>query len=86
MSGVARTVEQDDRCAHRVSEDDRPGYSERVAEGADVVGACLEAPRACVAPVRPSVATQIEVDDLGMLREPAEVRLEVRVVKDPGPP
>ena len=69
MSGVARTVEQDDRSAHRVSEDDRSGYSDRVAEDADVVRACFEAPRACVAPVRPSVPTQIEVDDLGMLRE-----------------
>ena len=69
MSGVARAVEQDDRSAHRVSEDDRSGYPDRVAEDADVVRARLEAPGARVAPVRPSVPAQIEVDDLGMLRE-----------------
>ena len=77
MSGVARTVEQDDRSAHRVSEHDRSGDADRVAEGTNVVGAGFEAPRACVAPVRPSVPTQIEIDHLGLLREPAEVRFEV---------
>ena len=82
--GVARPVEQDDRPAHRVPEDDRPGYPSRVTEGANVVGACLEAPPGCLAPCRPPVPTQIEVDDLGMLGEPGEVRLEVGVVVDPG--
>jgi hypothetical protein len=84
MSGMAGAVEQHDRCAHRVSEDDRPLYPERLAEDADVVRAGLEAPRGCVAPLRSPVSTQIEVDNLGMLREPSEVRLEVRVVVDPG--
>ena len=69
MPAMAGTVEQDDRTTHRMSEEDRASYSERVAEHADVVRACFEAPRACVAPVRPSVPTQIEVDNLGMLGE-----------------
>jgi hypothetical protein len=32
MTRVAGPVEQDDRPAHRVSEENRPGYSDRIAE------------------------------------------------------
>lgn len=39
VSWVARPVEQDDRRAQRVSEDDRSDYPDRVAEDADVVRA-----------------------------------------------
>ncbi len=53
---------------------------DRVAECSDVVCGPFEAPRARAAPVGTAVPAQIEVDDLGMLGEPAEVRLEVGMV------
>ena len=81
--GWRAPVEQDDRPAHRVPEHDRPFYPGRVAEAADVVGAGLETPPGCLAPGRPAVPPQIEVDDLGKPGEPGEVRLEVRVIVDP---
>ena len=68
VPGVARPVEQDNGAAHRVPEDDRPGYRGGVAEGADVVSARLEASPGCVAPGRPAMPAQIEVDDLSMPR------------------
>ena len=64
-------------------EDDWAGDTDGVAEGADVVRACFEAERGYVAPVRPPVPAQVKVDNLGMLHERGEVRLEVGVV--PGP-
>ena len=45
MPWVACRVQQDDRRAHRVPEDDRPGDPERVAEGAEVVRAGPEVAR-----------------------------------------
>jgi hypothetical protein len=81
---MARPVEQDDRAAHRVPEHDRPGDPDRVTEDADIVRACFEAERSYVAPVRPPVPAQIEVNDLGVLQQRGEVRLEVRVVPDSG--
>jgi hypothetical protein len=48
MSAVARPVEQDDRPAHRVPEDDRSGDPGRVTENAAVVSAGLEAPGGCI--------------------------------------
>jgi hypothetical protein len=70
---------------HRVAEDDRTGDADRITEGSDVVRASFEAPCGCVAPVRPPVPAQIDVDNLGMLPQPGEVRFEVGVVVDPGP-
>ena len=64
-----------------MAEDDRPLDPERVAERADVVGACLEGPRGGIAPRRTTVAAQVEVDDLHPRREPGEPGLEVRVVE-----
>lgn len=67
MSRVASPVKEHDRGAHRMPKDDRPGYPDRVTEEADVVRAFFEAPRGRVAPGRPAVPAQIEVDNLGML-------------------
>ena len=83
MPGVPRRVEHRHEAAERVPVDDRSDDAERVAEGADVVGARLEAPVPRVAPVGTAVAAQIEVHDLCRLREPVEVGLEVRVVEAP---
>ena len=87
MTGVAGPVEEDDRppieCPRRI------GLAmPTVSQNAWMSSAVLfEAPRASVAPVGTAVPAQIEVDDLGMLGEPAEVRLEVGMVIDcPGPP
>lgn len=77
MPGVTGPVQQDDRAAHRVPEDDRPDYPERVAENADVIGARLKGPPVCLSPGRSSVPPQIEIDDLSMPSQPSEVRLEI---------
>ena len=81
MAGVARRIEHGDEAAEGVSVHDRPVNGERVAEGADVVCARLEAPRTGVAPLGAAVAAQVQVDHLRRLRKPSEVRLEVRVVE-----
>lgn len=86
VAGVPRPVQEDDRAAQRVAEDDRPRDADRVAEGAHVVGARLEAPPRGVAPVGAAVPAQIEVDDLRVVGEPGEGGLEVRVVVGSGPP
>jgi hypothetical protein len=67
-----------------VPEHDRVVDADRVAEGADVVGAGLEAPRGSIPPGGPAVPAQVEVDHLRALGEPGEVRFEVGVVVDPG--
>src|ERR671924_443990 len=64
-----------------MSVDDGPGDTEGVAEIADTVGAHLEAPRRGVAPLRPAVPGEVEIDDLRDLGEPREIGLEVRVVE-----
>ena len=67
-----------------MSEDDRLGDSDRVAERADVVRAYVEVPLGWVAPSGSAVPAQVEVHDLSMLGESGEVGLEVRVVKAAG--
>ena len=68
VAGMSGGVQHGDEAAHRVPEHDRPPDVQRVAEGAQVVGAALEAPRRRVVPARPAVVPQVEVDDLGVDR------------------
>ena len=44
VAGVARAIEQNDPAAHGVAEDGWPDDADGVAEGAQVIGAHLEAP------------------------------------------
>jgi hypothetical protein len=59
-----------------VSEYDWAHDAQRVAEGPQVVGTLLEGPRIEAPPVGPAVSAQIDVDDLRVNGEPAELRLE----------
>ena len=77
---VPRAVEHGDEATHRVAEHDRPRDPERVAEGADVVGARLEGPFVDRRPRGTAVSTQVQVDDLGGPGQVREVGLEVGMV------
>ena len=77
VTRMAGAVEQDDRGAHRVPEHDGFPDPERVAKGSHVVRARFEAERRYVAPIRPAVPSEIEVDNLRTLGKRSEVRLEV---------
>ena len=67
-----------------MSQDDRPGDYDGIAEHANVVSAGFEAPGGSVLPPPDRPCPQIELDDLGMIRKPAEVRLEVRMIESAG--
>ncbi len=77
VSRVPRAVQEHNRGAHRMPKDDRSRYPDCVTEDADVVRAGVEAPSRHIAPRRPPVPTQIEVDNLSMLHKRGEVGLEV---------
>jgi hypothetical protein len=80
VARVARPVQHGHEAAHRVAVDHRPDDADRVAEGAQVVGAHLEAPVRRVAPRRPAMSPQVQIDHLRLGGQPAEVRLEIGVV------
>ena len=84
MKGVADRVDHDE-AAQRVPVENRPGDTERVAEVVDTVGARLEAPARRVAPFGTAMTGQVQINDLRYVREPCEVRLEIGVIKAPGP-
>ena len=77
---VPRAIEHGDEATHRMAEHDRSRDPERVAEGADVVGARLERPFVDRRPRGTAVSTQVQVDDLGGPGQVPEVGLEVGVV------
>jgi hypothetical protein len=85
MAGMAGTVDHGDITVQGVPVDDGPSDTEGVTKRTDIVAIHLEAPCRRVAPLRPAVSAQVQVDHLRCLRQPAEVGLEVGVVVAPGP-
>ena len=82
-SGVTRMsggVEHCHEAAHRMTEDDWPLDAEGVAERVDIVGAELEAPVRRVVSGRAAMVTEVEIDDLELVGQPAEIRLEIGMV------
>jgi hypothetical protein len=63
-----------------MAEDDRLFNADRVAEGTKIVGAELEAPIGRVVSGRPAMVAEVEIDELELVEQPAEMRLEVGVV------
>jgi hypothetical protein len=64
-----------------VAEHHRPVDPERIAEGAYVVGADLEAPVLRVVARRPAVVAQVDIDHLSRGGQRADVGLEIGVVE-----